>query len=333
MIKIAIDAMGGDFAPEIVCNGINDYLKLDGKQDIHINLFGVEEEIKKYLNPTNQVTIIDTPDFIKMDEKDAISKVRTDKTSSLYLALRSVKLGESDGFVGAGPTGPVVAYSQLIVKRIEGIRKVALTAIGTTGINPHPYCILDVGANIDVSPINLVQYAISGSIYAKEILNINNPKVALICNGVEKGKGRELEREVYDLLTECPEVNFVGYMEPSEIFSHEYDVIVSDGFTQNAVMKTAEGTLKSFGKAFKGVIKSKFKNKIAYLLLKNDLKPIFDTFGQKDVGAAILLGINAPVLKAHGNSNADKFMKSIIQLENVIRNNVVEKIKESVKND
>ncbi|XMB85604.1 phosphate acyltransferase PlsX [Mycoplasmatota bacterium WC44] len=327
MIKIAVDAMGGDNAPEITVLGAMNAIK--NFSDIEINLYGNKYEIHKYLTNTERINVIHTLEHITMDEKEAIKKMRRDKKSSMAMAMYSVKEGVNDAFVTAGPTGPFVAGAHLIVRRIDGMKRTALTPIfpKLDGL----VALLDVGANIEIKPDHLLQYANSASIYAKEVLGIDNPKVGLLNNGEEKGKGRDIERAAYDLMDNDPNINFIGNVESKFLFTTEADVLVTDGFTGNAILKSTEGALKAFSTVLKREIASNTTGKIGYLFMKKNLKSVANTFDVSDVGGAILLGVNAPCIKAHGSSDARDYASAIKQARNVVDKDVINKIKNVLK--
>jgi glycerol-3-phosphate acyltransferase PlsX len=186
---------------------------------------------------------------------------------------------------------------------------------------------MDVGANTETKPEHLVQYANAASIYAQEVFGIESPKVGLINNGEEKGKGRDLEKSTYDLLDKDENINFVGNVESKFMFTTEANVLVTDGYTGNAILKSTEGALKAFGTVMKREIKANIWGKMGGLLMKRNLKKIAKTFDVSDVGGAILLGVGAPVVKAHGSSSEIDFASAIKQARNVVDKDVVEKIK------
>ncbi|XMB66118.1 phosphate acyltransferase PlsX [Mycoplasmatota bacterium zrk1] len=322
MIRIAVDAMGGDYAPKITVIGAMEAIKKFS--DIEITLFGNKYEIHKYLTNSNRISVVHTLEAIKMDEKEAIKKMRRDKKTSMAMAMYSVKEEKNDAFVTAGPTGPFVAGAHLIIRRINGMKRTALTPMFPT-VNGH--CLfMDVGANIEIKPEHLLQYAHSGSIYAREVLEIDNPKVALINNGEEKGKGRVIEQEAYKLLEQDPKINFIGNLESKYLFDTDADVVVTDGFTGNAIMKASEGVLKAFSTLLKNEIKKSTKAKLGAVIMKKNLKNVVKKFDASEVGGAILLGVKAPVIKAHGASDAYSFTSAIRQARSIVKKEVVRKI-------
>jgi len=322
MIKIAVDAMGGDSAPEITVIGAMNAIKKF--KDIELTLYGNKYEIHKYLTHQERINVVHTLESIQMDEKEAIKRMRRDTKSSMAMAMYSVKNGDNEAFVTAGPTGPFVAGAHLIIRRIKGMKRTALTPIFPT-VKGH--CLfMDVGANIELKAEHLLQYAQSGTIYSREILGVENPKVALLNNGEEKGKGRDLEKDAYKLLESDPNLNFIGNLESKFLFSGDADVMVTDGFTGNAVMKASEGALKAFSSILKQEIKQSFTAKMGALIMKKNLKNVIKKFDAGEVGGAILLGVKAPVIKAHGSSDSYAFTSAIGQARSIVSKEVVKKI-------
>ena len=329
-MKIAFDVMGGDNAPQEAVLAVNSFVVEN--PDVEIKLFGNKYEIEKYLLAKKNVSVVHTLDVIDMGQKDLLAFTRHDTTSSMAMGLKALRDGECDAFLTAGATGAFVAESQLIVKRIPKFRKVALCA-NTRTTSGHNFIFLDVGANIDVNATHLVQYALAGKIYAKALFDIVDPKVALINNGIEKGKGRILEREVYEELQNNDSINFIGNLEPNDLFNNDnVDVLVGEGFTNNAIIKTAEGVLKGFGHGLKNILMKNFRTKLAALLLKKELKTLLRQYDHDDDAAAILLGIDKPVFKCHGNSKAKEFSIGLSQAKLIVEKEVVENIKKVVNN-
>lgn len=330
-MKIAFDVMGGDNAPKESVMAVNSFV-IDNP-NVEIILFGNKYEIEKYLLAKKNVTIVHTLDVIDMGQKDLLSFTRHDTSSSMAMGLKALRDGECDAFLTAGATGAFVAESQLIVKRMPKFRKVALCA-NTRTTSGHNFLFLDVGANIDVNSTHLVQYAKAGSIYAKALFNINDPKVALINNGSEKGKGRVLEREVYEELENDPAINFIGNLEPDDLFNNDnVDVLVGEGFTNNAIIKTAEGVLKGFGHGLKDILMKNFRTKLAALLLKKELKVLLSQYDHDDDAAAILLGIDKPVFKCHGSAKAKEFSIGLSQAKLIVEKEVIDNIKKVINSD
>ena len=321
MIRVAIDGMGGDNAPEITTKGV--LLALQHNPDLTCMVFGDEPLLRPFLGDAERVTIVHTKDKISMDEKAAIEAMRRDKTSSLSLAMQAVVQGDCQAVVSAGATGAMVAGAHILIKRIKGMKRTALMPILHT--KGHVKLLLDVGANIETKPEHLVQYAYAASIYAQSVLGVTTPKVGLLNNGSEEGKGRELEQEAYQLLRQEPALNFVGNVEAKEFFTSDVHVYVTDGYTGNAVLKATEGTLSRFSSALKTEIKASKLAMLGALLMKKSLKNVKQYF--EVATGAILLGVNAPVIKAHGSSSAEEFASAIEQGYQVAKGDVITKLK------
>lgn len=333
MIKIAIDAMGGDYAPRETIKGVN--IALEMFDDIEVIIFGNEKEIKKHLIASERVSIVHTLQKIDMGVENAISEVRSNKETSMVLAFRAVKDGKTQGLVTAGPTQAVIAASHLYLKRIKGMGRVALCP-SFPNIGGKERLLLDVGANIELRSEHIVQFAEFASIYAKETMGVKKPLVGLLNIGVEPGKGRDLEKEVFELLKNDKNINFYGNVEPKEIFQTECDIYVTDGFTGNMVLKTMEGVTKSVGNVLKEEINKSVKSKIGYLLMRKVFTNFKKRMSADEVGGANVLGVQGVVVKAHGSSTAYAFAQAISQARRSINADIIakmEKLISSGKND
>jgi glycerol-3-phosphate acyltransferase PlsX len=327
MIKIAIDGMGGDHAPQITANGV--LLAVGANPELECIVYGDQASLQPLLANAPRVRIVHTNDVISMDEKAAIDAMRRDKTSSLSMAMQAVVSGDAAAIVSAGPTGAMVAGAHILIKRIKGMKRTALMPVLHT--NGHVKLLLDVGANTETKPEHLVQYAVAGSLYAQYVLGVARPKVGLLNNGSEAGKGRELEQAAYLLLQQQPDIQFVGNVEAKGFYSSDVHVYVTDGYTGNAVLKAMEGTLSRFSSALKTEIKASKVSMIGALLMKKSLKNIKKYF---DVATgAILLGVNAPVIKAHGSSTAEEFASAIQQGFDIAKGDVVGKLKAMLESE
>jgi glycerol-3-phosphate acyltransferase PlsX len=321
MIRIAIDGMGGDNAPKITAKGV--LLATKNNPDLYCVVFGDETLLRPLLGDADRVSIVHTKDKISMDEKAAIDAMRRDKTSSLSLAMQAVVSGDCQAVVSAGATGAMVAGAHLLLKRIKGMKRTALMPVLHT--KGHVKLLLDVGANIETKPEHLVQYAYAASIYAQSVLGVESPKVGLLNNGTEAGKGRELEQVAYELLKAESDLNFVGNVEAKEFFTSDVHVYVTDGYTGNAVLKATEGTLSRFSSALKTEIKASKLAMLGALLMKRSLKNVKQYF--EVATGAILLGVNGPVIKAHGSSTDEEFASAIEQGYQVAKGDVISKLK------
>ena len=334
MIKIAIDAMGGDYAPRETVKGVN--MAVEMFDDIEIILFGDEKEIKKYLIQNDRVSIVHTLEKIDMGVENAISEVRSNKETSMVLAFRAIKDGLAQALVSAGPTQAMIAASHLYLKRIKGMGRVALCP-SFPNIGGKERLLLDVGANVELRSEHIVQFAEFASIYAKETMGREKPLVGLLNIGTEPGKGRDLEKEVFDLLKKDKNINFYGNVEPKEIFTSDCDIYVTDGFTGNMVLKTIEGVTKSIGNILKEEISKSVKSKIGYFLMKEVFNNFKKSMSADEVGGANVLGVQGVVVKAHGSSTAYAFAQAIGQARRTIEADIIAKMEKLIdssgKND
>lgn len=324
-INIAVDAMGSD-------NKINVEVKaaqriVDLYDDIVIHLFGIEEEIMKVLIPHDRIKVIDCEDEININEEPVI-QVRRKKESSLVKALASVKNGECDAIVSAGSTGAIIAGGLLIIGRIKGIKRPALSPV-IPNLKPGVKIFLDIGANDEVKESYLIQNAKMGVVYAK-VLGETNPRVALLNIGTEAKKGTPIYQNVYKELEADNDINFIGNIEGRDILDTDANVIVTDGFSGNISMKTLEGTALAVSGVIKDVFMNSTKNKLAALVLKKDLKDKFSMFDYHEVGGSLLIGCKQVIVKAHGSSTDYSFSKAIELAYNLEKNKVVSKISEVI---
>ncbi|HEL2575671.1 TPA: phosphate acyltransferase PlsX [Streptococcus suis] len=322
MKRIAIDAMGGDHAPQAVIEGVNQALK--EFSDIEIQLYGDEAKIKPYLTATERVTIIHTDEKINSDD-EPVRAIRRKKNSSMVLATHAVKDGQADAVLSAGNTGALLAAGVFVVGRIKNIDRPGLMSTLPT-MDGKGFDMMDLGANAENTAHHLYQYGILGSFYAEHVRGVKNPRVALLNNGTEETKGTPVHQEAFALLSQEPSINFIGNVEARELLNGVADVVVTDGFTGNAVLKTVEGTAKSIVGQLTGAIKSgSFLAKIGGLLLKPTLKKALGALDYKTAGGAVLLGLKAPVIKAHGSSDATAIFYTIKQVRQILDANIVEK--------
>ncbi len=323
-MKIAVDAMGGDYAPEAIVKGV--MLAREKFNDIEFQLYGKEAEIRKYLTDDRNITIIHTDEKINSDD-EPVKAIRRKKQASMVLAAQAVKDGRADAILSAGNTGALLAAGLFVVGRIKGIERPGLMStlpvIGSTG----GFDMLDLGANADNKPEHLVKYAILGSYYAENVRKVAQPKVALLNNGTEDSKGNELTKKAFELLKATPEINFIGNIEARELLEGRADVVVTDGFTGNAVLKSIEGTALSMMKLLKhAILDSGIKGKMGALLLKDGLKDLKNQMDYSKQGGAVLFGLKAPVIKAHGSSKEEAVYATIKQIHTMLESRVVEKL-------
>lgn len=324
-VKIAIDGMGGDHAPQSVVEGVN--LALKQFSNIEILLYGVKEQLEKYVEPNERLTIVHCEEVI-LGEDDPVRSIRKKKNSSMVRMLEDVKEGMADACLSAGNTGAYMAGGLLKVGRIEGVLRPALLTTLPT-IDGKGFLMLDLGANADAKPENLYQYAIMASIYADKVRNINNPRVGLLNIGTEEAKGNELTKEVFKLLKES-NLNFIGNVEARELLNNVADVVVTDGFTGNMVLKSIEGTASALMTMIKDIFMASTKTKIAAALVKNDLKSLKGKLDYSEHGGAALFGLSAPVIKAHGSSNGLAIYNAIKQAVTMVEKDVVSIVKEAI---
>ena len=322
-MKIIVDAFGGDNAPLSVLEGSALAVKEYG---VEILLTGDEKKIKDCADANNisleGIKILHADDIMDMHD-DPTEIVKSKKNTSMAVGLKALADGEGDAFVSAGSTGALVVGGSLIVKRIKGIKRVALASF-IPGKNNN-YLMLDIGANADCRPEMLYQFGIMGSVYMEKVDGRKNPTVGLLNIGTEDTKGSELYKESYALLKEAP-INFVGNVESREIPKGDVDVVVADGFTGNIALKLIEGVSLTMFSMIKNVLYRNIKNKIGALLIKKGLYEIKAKSDYTEIGGAPLLGTRKPVFKAHGSSNGKAIKNAIGKAAAFAQNGVIEKI-------
>ncbi len=329
-IKIAVDAMGGENSPKKVIAGILENYK--NNKDVIYNIFGDENKIK-YLLPNNFdkeiFKIIDTKNKI-LDTDSPLAAAKKGKDTSMWLAIQSLKNNESDVAISAGNTGALFVISKLNLKMIENIDKPALSALWPNKKNFN--VVLDLGANIECSDKNLVDFSIMGSSLFKSLYPNEDAVVALLNVGAEELKGNEKIKKAYQLLQNKKNNNFIfyGYIEGNKIMDGEVNVIITDGFTGNIALKTAEGTANFIVNEFKQSLTSSFIGKISSLLNLRNLKKVKNKLDPRLYNGAILIGLNSPVIKSHGSTDYIGFSHSLNVCIKVVKNNLIKKIKENI---
>lgn len=310
MKRIIVDMMGGDNAPLETIKGV-----LMAKEELNAEyiLVGDKNELLR-VAAENKLSldgfeIVHTPTVITMED-EAISVVKAKKDSSMSVGLHLLAEGKGDAFVSTGNTGALFTGANLIVRKIKGTRRPAIAAM--LPMNP-PVLLLDSGANITVTPEYFEQFAVMGSIYMKKVMGVESPRVGILNNGTEDHKGTELEVEAYKLLSENPDINFIGNVEGNRITRNACDVLVTDGFTGNIFLKTMEGMGAFMIRTLKDLFTASFSTKIAYLLVRSKLGGIKKGLDSAEYGGAPILGIAKPVIKAHGSSKAKAFKNAIRQ--------------------
>ncbi|CAM3393259.1 phosphate acyltransferase PlsX [Streptococcus pluranimalium] len=326
MKRIAVDAMGGDHAPKAIVEGVNRAIQYFS--DIEIQLYGDEAKIREHLTASERVTIVHTNEKINSDDEPA-KAIRRKKDASMVLAARAVKDGEVHAMISAGNTGALLAAGLFVVGRIKGVDRPGLMSTLPTR-DGKGFDMLDLGANAENTPAHLLQYAILGSFYAKNVRGIAKPRVGLLNNGTEATKGDSLHKEAYDLLTQEASIHFVGNVEARDLMNGVADVVVTDGFTGNAVLKAIEGTAINLMGSLKSAIKSGgFKAKIGALFLKDSLYQLKDTMDYSSAGGAVLFGLKAPVVKSHGSSDERAIYYTIKQIRTMLETDVVNQLVET----
>ena len=336
MLKIGIDAMGGDFAPEVAVEGAIMALKKIGK-DSRIVLFGDEARIrallKKHKCAAENFDIVGTTEVIEMGDHPAKAFIAK-KDSSMTVGFNYLAEGKIDGFASAGSTGAMMVGSMQVVKPIPGVIRPVISTLIPIVMNRRGL-LLDVGLNVDAKPEVLTQYGLLGSIYAEAVLGIEKPRVALLNIGEEEGKGNAQAKATYDLLKEQKDFNFVGNVESSYIFTGKYcDVVVSDGFVGNVILKMAEAMYR---------INTRLMPTKPWLLnlLRPVLEPLcpklyyyqnfWNSLNYESVGGTIVIGVNAPVMIGHGGSSAKAICSMICTMERNIESRVCDKLREALK--
>ena len=324
-MKIIVDAMGGDNAPQEIVKGA---LRAKKELGVDITLVGQKEAILACLDEDERVSveIVDARETVTMED-DPSTATRRKKDSSMAVALRMLKDGEGDAVVSAGSTGALLTGATLTVKRIHGIRRAALAPVLPAG--EHGVMLIDCGANVECTAEYLLQFAYMGSFYAKKLMRIPKPRIGLLNVGTEDTKGGELQHQAFALLKKASEegrIHFIGNVEGTGVFTGEADVVVTDGFTGNVLLKGTEGAIKYMMNSLKGVFYKSTKNKLAAAVLKNDLAEMKKSLDPNEVGGTALIGISRPVIKAHGSSNAESFFAAIRQAKQFADSGIIDDI-------
>ena len=324
MIRIALDGMGGDFAPKPICEGAME--ALNQYPNIQITIFGDEEKMSPFLKKHERLTIVHTPHYLDMAEKEVLKLYKTNKEISMFKAMQFVKDGHADAFVSAGPTQAIVLAGHFIIRRMKHMKRVAIAPI-IPSYDGKGRILLDGGANTDFKAEHLVEFGLYASIVVEKVLNRSNPTVALINNGTEDSKGRELDIETHKLLKEHPFINFYGNMEGKDVFTSDADVFLTDGFTGNIVMKTMEGTAKGVGLVLKREIKRNVFSMFGALFMRKALKNLKRALDASEIGGALLMGFDHIVIKAHGSSDDFAIKNAIRQAKEMVEADVINQVK------
>ncbi len=330
MIKVAVDAMGGDYAPVQTVAGAVE--AVNANKEIRVLLVGQEqmisEELAKYTFNKDQIQIVNATEVIETEEPP-VNAIRKKKDSSIVVGMNLVKQKEADAFVSAGSSGAILVGGQVIVGRIKGVERPPLAPLIPTekGVS----LLIDCGANVDARPSHLVQFARMGSLYMEHVVGVKNPTVAIVNIGAEEEKGNALVKETFPLLKDCKDIHFTGSIEAREIPHGGADVIVCEAFVGNVILKLYEGVGATLINKVKSGMMSSFRSKIGALLVKPALKETLKSFDSSRYGGAPLLGLNGLVVKTHGNSKAAEVKNSILQCVTFKEQGINDKIRESLK--
>lgn len=329
MVKVAVDAMGGDNAPAEIIKG--SVAAVNESSHVKVFLVGQEDVIKKeltgYTYNKEQIEVVNATEIIETAEPPVMA-IRKKKDSSIVKSLYMVKDGVCDAYVSAGSTGATLVGGQVIVGRIKGVERPPLAPL----IPTEKGCALlvDCGANVDARASHLVQFAKMGSVYMEYVMGVKNPKVAIVNIGAEEEKGNALVKEAFPLLKNCPDIHFIGSIEARDIPAGYADVIVCEAFVGNVILKLYEGVGGTLIKKVKAGMMTSLRSKIGALLVKPALKNTLKAFDLEQYGGAPMLGLNGLVVKTHGSSKAVEIKNSILQCITFTEQNINEKIKEKI---
>ena len=334
MMKILIDAFGGDHAPdEMIAGAIEAIAEKDGFTAVLVgNEEIIKEKLSAYKYDQSRIEILNATDVITCEEEPTVA-IRRKPNSSICVAFKELKENEdAKAFVSAGSTGAVLVGATLKLGRIQGVNRPAPCPILPTVIDGKKLYLMDSGANVDCKPINICQFALMASAFA-ESFGVENPKVALLSNGAEDEKGNALNHEVFPLLKNMKTINFVGNVEARDMLTGEYDVIVTDGFAGNVALKAIEGTAMSVMKMIKNEIFSSLRGKIGGLILKPVFAKLKDKLDYNKTGGALFLGVNKAVIKAHGSAKRVAMKAAILQAVSCAEHNVSDKIRDRINGE
>lgn len=322
-MRIAVDALGGDYAPKAIMKGVE--LAAKKFSDVTLIVIGQDEGI---------VPALSNVDFQLATEKieaddEPVKAVRTKKDSSMVIGCKLLKEKALDAFISAGNTGALMAAGLFYTKRLKGVDRPALAPVFPT-LCRKGMLVLDIGANAEAKPEHLHQYALMGSVYAEKVLDFTNPRVGLLNLGTEPGKGTELTKATYQLLENESGIQFVGNIEARDIFYSPCDVLICDGFSGNLLLKTTEGVSKAIFDQLKIEFTRNIFSKLAATILKPGLVRFKKEMDYKEHGGAPLLGLRGPIIKAHGSSDARAIFNAIRQARTFVRQDVISKIEEEL---
>lgn len=332
MTKVALDAMGGDNAPFEMVKGAVD--AVNKEQNVTVLLVGkeevIQEELGKYSYDKERIQVVNATEVIETAEPP-VNAIRKKKDSSIVVGMKLVKKGEADAFVSAGSSGAILVGGQTLVGRIKGIERPPLAPLIPTAKGVS--LLIDCGANVDARPSHLVQFAKMGSIYMEHVVGVKNPKVAIVNIGAEEEKGNALVKETFPLLKELTDINFTGSIEARNIPYGDADVIVSEAFAGNVILKLYEGLGAVLVSKIKDGMMSSLRSKMGALLVKPALKETLKAFDATEYGGAPLLGLRGLVVKTHGSAKAKEVCNSIIQCITFKEQHINEKIMECIQTE
>ena len=325
LVRVAVDAMGGDNAPEAVVQGVVD--ALNASKEIEVLLVGDQKTVEKCLAGAQydkeRLQVIHASEVITNNEAPTVA-IKKKKDSSLVVAIKSVKSGECDAIVSAGSSGAILVGGQVLIGKGKGVKRAPLAPLTPTAKGVS--LLIDCGANVDARPEHLLQFAQMGSIYMEDVVGVKNPRVAIVNIGAEEAKGNALVKETYPLLKACKNINFIGSIEARDIPKGEADVIVTEAFVGNVILKLEEGLASTLIHVIKEGMMSTTRSKIGGLLVKPALKDTLKTFDATEYGGAPLLGLKGLVVKIHGSAKAKETKTAIFQCVTFKEQRINEKI-------
>lgn len=329
LVKVAVDAMGGDNAPSEIVKGA--VMAVNENSRIKVYLVGkealVKEELKKYQYAAERIEVVNALEIIETAEPPVMA-IRKKKDSSIVKALQLVKEGSCDAYVSAGSTGATLVGGQVIVGRLKGVERPPLAPLIPT--EKGAALLIDCGANVDARASHLIQFAKIGSVYMENVMGIKKPRVAIVNIGAEEDKGNALVKETFPLLKNCPDINFIGSIEARDIPAGYADVIVCEAFVGNIILKLYEGVGGTLIKKVKAGMMTSLRSKLGALLVKPALKETLKDFDLEQYGGAPLLGLKGLVVKTHGSSKAIEIKNSVLQCVTFKEQRINDKIKEKI---
>jgi len=328
-MRIALDVMGGDLGPQAVVDGVSLALA-ENKTVVQIFLVGDQARIQAALDQAqcrdSRVQIVHATEVLTMDD-NPLTAVRKKKDSSMARAIALVEAGQCDGVISAGNTGALVATASFKLRRLESVERPAIATVIPTASSS--FVLLDGGATPECKPIHLLQFAVMGAVYAREVLGKKQPRVGILSNGSEEMKGTDVTREALKLCKQA-DINFLGYVEGHDLFAEHVDVVVADGFVGNIVLKTIE----SMGTGFKGLLKNALTanplRQLGALLAKGAFQELKQKMDPEEHGGAPLLGLNGTVIKVHGSARKQMFKNAIRQTAATVQHKITEQIEAAV---